>query len=65
MDNDIYLLLQVISAQCLSERRVSTYVEVEMYGLPADTVRRKYRTKVVQNNGLNPTYDEDIFNFKV
>lgn len=55
----------MISAQCLSERRVSSYVECEMYGLPADTVRRKYRTKVVQNNGLNPIYDEDVFQFKV
>ena len=36
-----------------------------MYGLPADTVRRKYRTKVVSNNGLNPVYDEDPFKFKV
>ncbi|XP_065655400.1 1-phosphatidylinositol 4,5-bisphosphate phosphodiesterase classes I and II isoform X4 [Hydra vulgaris] len=57
--------VKVISGQCLLERRSGTYVEVEMYGLPADTVRRKYRTKVVSNNGLNPVYDEEPFKFKV
>ncbi|XP_065655403.1 1-phosphatidylinositol 4,5-bisphosphate phosphodiesterase beta-4 isoform X3 [Hydra vulgaris] len=57
--------VRVISGQCLLERRSGTYVEVEMYGLPADTVRRKYRTKVVSNNGLNPVYDEEPFKFKV
>ena len=35
-----------------------------MYGLPADTVRRKYKTKVVPNNGINPVYDEEPFEFK-
>lgn len=34
-----------------------------MYGLPADTVRRK-RTKIVPANGLNPIYDEEPFVFK-
>ena len=34
-----------------------------MYGLPADTVRRK-RTKIVPNNALNPIYDEEPFVFK-
>lgn len=34
-----------------------------MYGLPADTVRRK-RTKTVPNNALNPVYDEEPFVFK-
>ena len=35
-----------------------------MYGLPADTVRRKYKTKVVPNNTINPVYDEEAFEFK-
>lgn len=34
-----------------------------MYGLPADTVRRK-RTRIVPANGLNPIYDEEPFVFK-
>ncbi|KAF7262810.1 hypothetical protein GWI33_004021, partial [Rhynchophorus ferrugineus] len=37
--------IQVISGQFLTDKRVGTYVEVEMYGLPADTVRRRFRTK--------------------
>lgn len=34
-----------------------------MFGLPADTVRRK-RTKIVPGNGLNPVYNEEPFIFK-
>ena len=47
----------------MSDKRVGTFVEVDMYGLPADTVRRK-RTKIIQNNGINPIYDEEPFVFK-
>ncbi|CAB0043893.1 unnamed protein product [Trichogramma brassicae] len=36
----------------------------DMYGLPADTVRKKFRTKIVPNNGINPVYDEEPFIFK-
>lgn len=60
----INLCLQVISGQCLYEKKVGTYVEVDMYGLPADSVRRKYKTKVVPNNTINPVYDEEPFEFK-
>lgn len=56
--------ITVISGQFLTDKRVGTYVEVDMYGLPADTVRRKFRTKVVQNNGINPQYDEEPYVFK-
>ncbi|KAG8201638.1 hypothetical protein JTE90_012706 [Oedothorax gibbosus] len=56
--------VKIISGQFLSDKRVSTYVEVDMYGLPADTVRRRFRTKTVPNNGINPVYDEDPFVFK-
>ena len=55
---------QVISGQLLTDKKVGTYVEVEMYGLPADTVRKKFRTKVVPANGINPTYGEEPFVFK-
>ena len=58
------LFLQVISGQCLYEKKVGTYVEVDMFGLPADTVRRKFKTKVVPNNAINPVYDEEPFEFK-
>eukprot|EP00795_Rhopilema_esculentum_P013424 gene13424-4293_t len=56
--------VKVISGQCLTEKKTGTYVEVDMFGLPADTVRRKFRTKVVPNNGINPIYDEEPFVFK-
>lgn len=54
----------VISGQFLTDKRVGTYVEVDMYGLPADTVRKRFRTKIVQNNGMNPVYGEEPFVFK-
>lgn len=48
--------IQVISGQLLSsEKRCGTYVEVDMFGLPADTSRRN-RTRIVTNNTLNPIY---------
>lgn len=56
--------ITVISGQFLTDKRVGTYVEVDMYGLPADTVRKKFRTKMVPNNGINPVYDEEPFVFK-
>jgi phosphatidylinositol phospholipase C beta len=31
--------VRVISGQFLSDKKVGTYVEVDMYGLPADTIR--------------------------
>lgn len=55
--------VKVISGQFLSEKRVGTFVEVEMYGLPADSVRRR-RTKVSSANGINPTFDDEPFTFK-
>lgn len=35
-----------------------------MFGLPADTVRKKFRTRCVRDNGLNPIYDDEPFVFK-
>ena len=54
----------MISGQFLSDKKVGTYVEVDMYGLPTDTIRKEYRTKVVQGNGLNPVYNEEPFVFR-
>lgn len=56
--------IHVISAQFLTDKRVGTYIEVDMFGLPADTVRKRFRTKIVQNNGINPVFDEEPFVFK-
>lgn len=56
--------VQVISGQFLSDKKVGTYVEVDMYGLPTDTIRKEFRTKTVPQNGLNPVYNEEIFCFR-
>ena len=57
-------IYQVVSGQLLTDRRCGTYVEVDMYGLPADTVRKKFRTKTIPTNAINPVYDEEPFVFK-
>ncbi|ESO08873.1 hypothetical protein HELRODRAFT_109918 [Helobdella robusta] len=56
--------IQVISGQFLSDKKVGTYVEVDMYGLPTDTIRKEFRTRTVPNNGLNPIYNEEPFVFR-
>lgn len=59
-----FLLFQVISGQFLSDKKIGTYVEVDMYGLPTDTIRKEFRTRMVMNNGLNPVYNEESFVFR-
>ena len=48
----------------MSDKKIGTYVEVDMYGLPADTIRKEFRTKTIPSNGLNPMYNEDPFVFR-
>lgn len=61
----LFYLLQVISGQFLTERRVGVYVEVEMFGLPVDTRRKALKTKTSQNNNaINPVWDEEPIVFK-
>lgn len=55
---------QVFSGQFLSDKKIGTYVEVDMYGLPTDTIRKEFRTRMVMNNGLNPAYNEEPFVFR-
>ncbi|XP_061407592.1 1-phosphatidylinositol 4,5-bisphosphate phosphodiesterase beta-1-like isoform X2 [Lethenteron reissneri] len=55
--------VKVISGQFLSDRKVSTYVEVDMFGLPVDT-KRKYKTRTSKdNNSINPVWEEEPFVF--
>ena len=54
----------MISGQFLSDKKIGTYVEVDMYGLPTDTIRKEFRTRTVPNNGLNPVYNEEPFVFR-
>jgi phosphatidylinositol phospholipase C beta len=59
--------ITVLSGQFLtsnSDKKVGTYVEVDMYGLPADTVRKKFRTRIVRDNSINPVYGDEPFVFK-
>ncbi|KAG5676110.1 hypothetical protein PVAND_005964 [Polypedilum vanderplanki] len=56
--------ITVLSGQFLTDKKVGTYVEVDMYGLPADTVRKKFRTRIVRDNSLNPVYGDEPFVFK-
>ncbi|CAL1299500.1 unnamed protein product [Larinioides sclopetarius] len=35
-----------------------------MYGLPTDTIRKEFRTRMVPSNGLNPVYNEEPFFFR-
>ncbi|KAK0413691.1 hypothetical protein QR680_006946 [Steinernema hermaphroditum] len=56
--------VRVISGQFLCDRKVGTYVEVEMYGLPTDTIRKEHRTRMIPANGLNPVYNEEPFVFR-
>jgi phosphatidylinositol phospholipase C beta len=56
--------VQIIAGQFLSDKKVGTYVEVDMYGLPSDTIRKEFRTRMVPANGLNPIYNEEPFLFR-
>lgn len=56
--------VRVISGQFLSDKKIGTYVEVDMYGLPTDTIRKELRTRMVPANGLNPVYNEEPFVFR-
>ena len=40
------------------------FLQVDMYGLPTDTIRKEFRTKIVPANGLNPVYENEIFSFR-
>lgn len=54
----------MIAGQFLSDKKIGTYVEVDMYGLPSDTIRKEFRTRMVPANGLNPVYNEEPFLFR-
>ncbi|KAK2864066.1 hypothetical protein Q7C36_003220 [Tachysurus vachellii] len=58
------LSVKIISGQFLSDKKVGTYVEVEMFGLPVDTRRKAFRTKTSPGNSVNPVWDEEPIVFK-
>ncbi|XP_020282205.1 1-phosphatidylinositol 4,5-bisphosphate phosphodiesterase epsilon-1-like [Pseudomyrmex gracilis] len=53
-----HLSLSLVSGQYVSLTNfgTSTYVEVELIGIPIDCA--KHKTKVIQNNALNPIWNE-------
>ncbi|CAL8326537.1 unnamed protein product [Lota lota] len=51
--------IKVISGQFLTDKKVGVYVEVDIFGLPADT-KRKYRTKTSNGNSLDPVWDDEM-----
>uniref|UniRef100_A0A8C7KJT7 1-phosphatidylinositol 4,5-bisphosphate phosphodiesterase n=1 Tax=Oncorhynchus kisutch TaxID=8019 RepID=A0A8C7KJT7_ONCKI len=54
--------IRVISGQFLTDKKVGVYVEVDIFGLPADT-KRKYRTRTSNGNSLDPVWDDETFVF--
>ncbi|XP_041820555.1 1-phosphatidylinositol 4,5-bisphosphate phosphodiesterase beta-3 [Chelmon rostratus] len=54
--------IKIISGQFLTDKKVGVYVEVDIFGLPADT-KRKYRTKTSNGNSLDPVWDDELFVF--
>ncbi|XP_076374836.1 1-phosphatidylinositol 4,5-bisphosphate phosphodiesterase epsilon-1 isoform X2 [Megalopta genalis] len=53
-----HLTLSIVSGQYVSPTNfvASTYVEIELVGIPSDCA--KHKTKVIQNNALNPIWNE-------
>lgn len=53
-----HLSLSIVSGQYVSSTNFvsSTYVEVELVGIPIDCA--KHKTKVIQNNAVNPIWNE-------
>ncbi|KAI1895915.1 hypothetical protein AGOR_G00111690 [Albula goreensis] len=58
------LSVKIISGQFLTDKKVGTYVEVDMFGLPVDTRRKAFKTKTSQGNAINPVWDEEPIIFK-
>uniref|UniRef100_A0A8C7X6E0 Phosphoinositide phospholipase C n=1 Tax=Oryzias sinensis TaxID=183150 RepID=A0A8C7X6E0_9TELE len=58
------LSVKILSGQFLSDKKVGTYVEIDMFGLPVDTKRKAYKTKTSQGNAINPVWEEEAIVFK-
>lgn len=58
------IVINIVSGQYVSQANLfgSTYVEVEMLGIPVDCAKKK--TKTIKKNALNPIWNDTFF-FKV
>ena len=56
------LSIKIISGMFITSKKTDLMVEVEMYGLPADIVRRQFTKK--RAPAPNPFWDEDYFVFR-
>ena len=56
------LSLKIISGMFITDKKTNLIVEVEMYGLPADTVRRQFTKK--RSPASHPFWNEDYFVFR-
>eukprot|EP00117_Sycon_ciliatum_P011116 scpid84422/ scgid12726/ 1-phosphatidylinositol 4,5-bisphosphate phosphodiesterase beta-4; Phosphoinositide phospholipase C-beta-4; Phospholipase C-beta-4 len=56
--------ITVLAAHMVSSSREQVRVDVDMYGIPADTVRRKFRTKYMQNDTSVYFRSPTVFAFK-
>ncbi|XP_034937622.1 1-phosphatidylinositol 4,5-bisphosphate phosphodiesterase epsilon-1-like [Chelonus insularis] len=56
--HSVHLTLSIVSGQYISPTNLlaSTYVEIELVGIPIDCA--KHKTKAIQNNALNPIWNE-------
>ncbi|KAJ8009499.1 hypothetical protein DPEC_G00089520 [Dallia pectoralis] len=55
------LSVKIISGQFLTDKKVGTYVDIDMFGLPVDTRRKGFKTKTSQGNAVNPVWEEEAF----
>lgn len=56
------IVINIVSGQYVSQMTnlfASTYVEVEMLGIPVDCSKK--RTKIIRRNGLNPIWNDTFF----
>uniref|UniRef100_A0A3B3TRS6 1-phosphatidylinositol 4,5-bisphosphate phosphodiesterase n=1 Tax=Poecilia latipinna TaxID=48699 RepID=A0A3B3TRS6_9TELE len=58
------LSVKIVSGQFLTDKKVGTYVEIDMFGLPVDTKRKAFKTKTSQGNAINPLWEEEAIVFK-
>uniref|UniRef100_A0AC34FLG7 1-phosphatidylinositol 4,5-bisphosphate phosphodiesterase n=1 Tax=Panagrolaimus sp. ES5 TaxID=591445 RepID=A0AC34FLG7_9BILA len=59
------MTITVISGQMfiyLCEKRVSVYVEIDLYGLPGDSHKKMFKTRTVPSDGLNTVFIDGISN---